>query len=412
MKKINKISLCAAIALSSVTTTVSGSDTISDAFKNGKFKGEIKSVTSKSNFLERSSSDTISVIGGSFGYVTDDFNGLSVGATFQTSHNLAEDNDAANDVQGPRDIFGGDLDASGSVLSESYLNYKIANTSIKIGRQYIYTPLVSTGIDGKSSESLLKDSFEAYMITNTDISNTTLTAAYISKYQEKADGTGDVGTFDTYEDGAYTLYVKNNSIENVTLQGQFLQIDREAANTDSQHYYVQADYKMGHHTLSAQYMAANFDNKDDGDIYGVQATGPLGLGQTGYVLAFNASTKNGSIDGGSLNAETVGSGSTNTLFTSMPVAGGGVPARPESETLTGAFIIPTAGATVIPYIGYSWEEQRADTLGSGNVFGTGLIAIYPINKNLVVKANYEFITSEMAADNNTKMSKVYLTYKF
>jgi len=411
MKKILKLSLSAAVALSTMASSVNASDTIGDAFKNGKFKGEIKSVTSRSNFLERSSSDTISVVGGSLGYVTDDFNGLSVGATFQTSHNLAENNDHSNDGA-TGDVFANDLDASGSVLSESYLNYKISNTNIKIGRQYIYTPLVSTGIDGKSSESLLKDSFEAYMITNTDIKDTTVTAGYVSKYQAKTDGSGDIGTFDTFEDGAYTLYIKNNSIENLTLQGQFLQINRKTSNTDSQHYYAQADYKVGHHTLSAQYMAASFDNKKSANLYGLKATGPLGISNLGYLVAYNGSSMDGSIDGGNISGTVVGTGTGDTAFTAMPVAGGGVPARPNTDTLVGAIVVPVAGVTAIAYAGYSKADKATSPANTGNVAAAGLIGIYPINKSLLVKANYEYITTEMAANNNTSISRLYLTYKF
>ena len=182
-------------------------DNLNDAFANGKVKGEIKSEYSNSNFLGATSSDDIGVVGGSLGYTTGDFYGFNAGATFQASHVIAEDNDHS--------IFARDLDASGAVLSELYLQYKLSNTSAKAGRQFIYTPLISTSINGKSSESVVKDSFEAYLLTNTDIPDTVITAGYVDKYQGKTRGNGDIGKFEQYEDGAYTLYVKNNSIENL-----------------------------------------------------------------------------------------------------------------------------------------------------------------------------------------------------
>lgn len=173
MKNIAKLSLVTAISLTSVTTCLSANETLADAFTNGKIKGEIKSVYSNSNFLGKSTSDDITTIGGSLGYKTADFYGFSAGATFQISHVISDDNN--------NNVFSSDLDASGAVLSEAYLEYKLLNTSLKAGRPYIYTPLVSTAIDGKSSESLLKDSFEAYLLTNSDIPDTTIVAGYVDK---------------------------------------------------------------------------------------------------------------------------------------------------------------------------------------------------------------------------------------
>ena len=50
MKRITKLSLVAALSLSSLVTIANANESLADAFTNGKIKSEIKSVYSNSNF--------------------------------------------------------------------------------------------------------------------------------------------------------------------------------------------------------------------------------------------------------------------------------------------------------------------------------------------------------------------------
>lgn len=372
-------------------------DNLSEAFTNGKIKGEIKSVYSNSNFLGKSKSDDILAIGGSLNYKTSSYYGFTAGTTVQVSHIISDDNN--------NNVFSSDLDTSGAVLSEAYLEYKLFNSNIKVGRQFINTPLVSSAIEGKSSERLIKDSFEAYLLTNTDIPNTLILAGYIDKYQAQATN-GDL-KFNQYQDGAYTLFVKNNSIENLDLQAQYLKINSSTTNTDVEDIYFQADYKIGNQTISAQYLTTNNETSNDGELFGLKATGPLGISNLGYLIAFNSNTKNGDANLGT------GAGTTDTAFTAMPVNGGGVPSRANTDTLVGGVVLPINDITTIGYVGSSWSDG-----GLGDVTAVGAMAIYPINKNLLIKANYEHVETEYTipfagiVDENTDVTRVYLAYKF
>lgn len=403
MKNITKLSFVTAFTITSFTTSLCATETLAEAFSSGKIKGEIKSVYSNSNFLGNSKSDNITTIGGSLGFLTDSFYGFSVGATFQASHVVDDKN--------RNKVFISDLNGSGAVLSEAYLNYKLFNTTFKAGRQYIFTPLLSTAIDGKSSESLVKDSFEAYLFTNSDIPNTTIIAGYVDKYQGKTDSNENIGKFKDYEDGAYTLYLKNNSINNLELQAQYLNVDGKKVDTNKDNIYFQIDYKIGLQTLSAQYLSSKDETKrpkdDRGELYGVKATGALGVGKLGYLVAFNSSTKDADVDLG------VGAGTTDTPFTAMPVNGGGVPSRANTDTLVGALVVPIFDITTIGYAGYSWSNG-----GLGDVSAMGAMAIYPFYKNFLLKVNFEHVNIENTippagiVDRNTDVARVYLSYKF
>jgi hypothetical protein len=399
MKKVTSLSLSMAAAITVFATNGIAKENLIDSFKNGKISGEIKSVYSHSNFLENKKSDNITTLGGSLSYETDSFYNFKLGATFQTSHVLDDENN--------NNVFASDLDGSGSVLSEFYLDYKISNTTIKAGRQFIYTPLVSSAIDGKASERLIKDSFQAYLITNEDVPDTVLTAGYIDKYQAQAYD-GDIGSFEDFEDGAYTIYAKNNSIENLILQAQYLKVNANDNSNDRDNIYFQADYTMGAHTFSAQYLASTdksrISKEEDGEVYGLKASGPLGIWKLGYIVAFNSSTEDGDVDLGA------GTGTTDTLFSAMPVNGGGVPARADADTLVGGIIIPIEQITSVIYIGESRKDKDEDLLG--DVKAGGIMAMYSYNKNLSLKVIHEHVKTEHPLDEDTDVTRVYLSFKF
>lgn len=287
MNKLIKKSLIVSIALTSIYTNSSAADSLVEAFSNGKVKGEIKSYYFNENYDSAKNSDNnIWVNGGMLNYVTDSFMGAKLGATFQTSHVGNIDDDTAKQAK-----F---MDASGSVLSESYLEYQYENTSFKGGRQFISLPLING-----SGSRLIKESFEGYFLTNTDIPNTLVSLGKVTKYQTRTDsvtsGTngasfsntevnnGDVGGFNKIgTDGAISLYIKNESIKNLTLQGHYVDFVDEV-----QDIYADATYKFGGDFkpfVAAQYYNSNYDlsKNNDSSFYGYK------IGATFFTVDFHA----------------------------------------------------------------------------------------------------------------------------
>ncbi len=373
-------------------------DNLEDAFKNSKVSGEVKTAYVNSNFLGNAKSDDIFAIGGRLGIITDSFYGFKAGATFQASHIFTDDIKNINN-----DRVTNFYD-SGAILSEAYLEYTLYNSSIKAGRQFIQTPLLSSALEGKSSETIVKDSFEAYLLTNRDIPNTTIIAGYVNKYQG-ADSSKDIANFEKIEDGAYTAYLKNESIENLTLQAQYFNLNGITSNDDKNATYFQTDYKVGNHALSAQYLNSyNKTQKDKkGQLFGAKATGPLGIWKLGYLVAYNGST-NGEVYLGE------GLGVSDTPFTAMPVHGGGVPTREDTNTVVGAIVVPILDATLIPYAGKSFSNKNA----LGDVTAVGTMFIYPVYKDILFKAEVEHVEIEkkILPKDNTDTYRVFLSYKF
>ena len=269
MKRFAKISLIASLAISS--TSMFAADSISDAFANGKFKGELKSYYFAQSFDGAGKNDSsIWANGGMFNYVTDSYKGIVLGGTFQTSHVTSIDDKDGKTA--------GSMDAQGSVLSEAYLQYTFDNTTFKGGRQFVKTPLLAG-----SGSRLIKESFEAYLVANTDLPDTTIVAGVVTKYQTRTDkstygdnafvnfdtnGTGEPGDF--YKigpDGVRTIYVKNTSIANLTAQLQYADVVDVATDI-----YVDAKYNFGPAYVAAQYYDTNYDasTSEDSSMYGLK----------------------------------------------------------------------------------------------------------------------------------------------
>jgi hypothetical protein len=263
MKRLVKTSLVVACLLAMVSSQGFTADTLVDSFKNGTIKGDLKSYFFDESYNSASASDnSIWVNGGLLNYKTDSYKGVKLGATFQTSHVGAIDDPAGKQSKS--------MDASGSVLSEAYLSYKYNNTEFKGGRQFISLPLIKG-----SGSRLIKESFEGYFLTNTDIPNTLISLGKVTKYQTRTDAVtkttntatftnsdvnnGSVGGFNRIgTDGALSLYIKNTSVKNLAIQLHYVDFIDEVSDL-----YLDATYKFGGEFkpfVAAQYYNSNYDN--------------------------------------------------------------------------------------------------------------------------------------------------------
>jgi hypothetical protein len=249
--KLAKLSL-AAIAVVGLSTSSFAADTLADAFKNGKVSGTLE-MQYIDNAVSGTGQDTSGfAVGGELKFVTDTFNGFGAGFTFETGHTLGMEDEVAaeNDTT---------VTIQKTALSEAYLTYAFGKTTAKIGRQYISTPLVAV-----SGSRVMMDFFQAAILVNTDLPNTTLVVGGVNEWVKR-----DIDTVVHPDDPIYTVYAKNTSIKGLTLtaQGTFL--------ADVQNdYYAEAAYKFDAGmpiTVGAQYIGTDYDAAatEDGKLYGV-----------------------------------------------------------------------------------------------------------------------------------------------
>ncbi len=170
----------ATIALLSLSN-LSAADDLSGMFSGGKANGQIREF-SISRSVERSAATdytrNANAIGGYLKYETADFKGLSFGSAFYTTNGFLNDSNKKDYTEVDPTLLG-KYNENYSMLGEAFIQYKMANTTFKAGRQKLDTPML-----GSDDARMLPNLFEAYVLTNKDIANTTLTLGHVTKFAQ------------------------------------------------------------------------------------------------------------------------------------------------------------------------------------------------------------------------------------
>ncbi len=118
----------------------------------------------------------------------------------------------------------GDLDdaTDGGWISQMYLTYGMGNTSIKAGRQEL--PKALSPFAFSEEWNVFKNTFDAVLVVNTDIQDTTLVGAWVGGANYNGFGWWhNITDFNSLNDdnGVWMLTAQNKSIENLTLTGSY-----------------------------------------------------------------------------------------------------------------------------------------------------------------------------------------------
>lgn len=239
-------------------------------FEKGTVSGSLKSYYYAETFDTNTKADSgIWANGGNLKYETGKFHGLRLGAEFQASF-IGYKDDQSN-------VTKGSMDAEGAVLSEAYFQYDLFKTSFKGGRQHINLPLIAN-----SGSRLIKESFEGYFVTNTDIPDTTIDVGWVRKYQTRTDqtnygdnwfvdyennGSGKPGDFyDIGDDGGLSFYIKNTTVKNLVLQAHYLDVLHEVAGLYADTKYTFAAVTTTPY-VAGQYYYTTYDDSTKNDNY-------------------------------------------------------------------------------------------------------------------------------------------------
>jgi len=215
----------------------------------------------------------------------------------------------SNTMQG---TGGTDLDGltDGGWISQMYLTYGVANTTFKLGRQEL--PKALSPFAFSEGWNVFKNTFDAALVVNTDIANTTIVGAWVSGANHNGLGAGaDMTDFNSVndDDGIYLLTVQNKSIENLTLTGSWYFASDYVAGEDANILWGDAIYKVGSYNLAAQVGTVMSDGfADDTVAFGLKAGGHFGM--------FDASIAYSNVDDGDSGVFNVG-GPKTPLYTQI-----------------------------------------------------------------------------------------------
>lgn len=213
--------------------------------------------------------------------------GLQVVTTLGVEHNMVDRvwSNAHTAAGSAGAAFAGGAQVESAMwVDEVWLAGSAFDTTLKIGRQALDTPLAFSekwGVD--------KNTFEAAVLINQSIKDTTLVATYIGKSNGSADdrastheggagslnnlglaaagyvaADGDFSTFGT--NGTYAYGIVNNSIKPLTVQAWYYDMVRLAKA-----YWLQADVDLSGVLAGVQYMNTEADAASSADTTGYSA---------------------------------------------------------------------------------------------------------------------------------------------
>ncbi len=198
--------------------------------------------------------------------------GVSAGAEVQGFSTLGLENNLVSNVMANGSVGTAGVTAQNAndaaSVAQLWMAATLGKTTVKIGRQELDTPLAFT-----EKWNLIKNTFDAAVVLNNDLPDTTLVAAWVGKHNGVTDGAGYVAHLNTYTtfgaSGAYAFAAVNKSIPNTTVQGWYYNVLDVATA-----YWLQADSKvMGMVDLGVQY--SSLDPKaagpKDSKIWAVKA---------------------------------------------------------------------------------------------------------------------------------------------
>lgn len=395
MKNIVKGSLATACALVLFQTNSFANESLATAFENGKVNGKLKSYYFAKSYDNNTYEDaSIWVNGIDLGYKTGSFYGFSLGTSAQFSSVTSDDD--KNNRYAPY------MDASGAIMSEMYLSYTYDKTTAKAGRQYFGTPLVAG-----SGSRFIRQSFEGYSIENTSLDNTKIVAAYLTKFADRTDNAGSPGKFGDGRigvDGAWTVYAKNNSINNLTLQAQYAERSEKVQNADNgaQIFYVDGLYNFGGDMkpfIAAQYLTTSYDQTgvDNGNAYGVK----IGASYEG-LSAYAAFTSVGD----SNVEQGIGSGA-------IPLYTNGETVDAWSATLSDTDAYKLGLAYKIDNITLSAAYSNFDKKNTPTLTETNFTVTYKATKNLTAQIQYSMLNNEYIVEKDIDTDlRTRLVYSF
>lgn len=306
MKKMLSIAAVAAIA----TSSFAASD-LAGAFKEGKASGQIRAMYINTDVKDPATDTSAFALGGKLAYETAPLHGISAGAAFYTTNDLGTKDGNTAKVDG---TLYNENSNSYSLLGQAYLVGQFAKTTVKIGRQQLDTPLA-----GSDDIRMVPNLFEAALVINADVPDTTLIGGYVARMagwdslSNKASrsqfqpmsraalgGAVDASVTGTHvgDNGVYVVAAINNSVKDLTLQAwEYYAVDVVNA------VYLQADYKLGLAKDINLALAGQFYNisgigetkdllkkaglgKVDYSVYGAKASLSTPVGLTPYV-AYN-----------------------------------------------------------------------------------------------------------------------------
>jgi len=326
--KFTKISLIAAMLIGSSAFAIDNVKVSGDA--NLYYQSE-NTDSNKIFNKDSSSTDTSLNLNVTADLIKNDSVTVSGGAGYSVLSTLGLENNLVSKVWGGShtatigngSTYGNKVETANWV-NEAWIAATSGKTTAKIGRMELDTPLAFT-----EKWTIERNTFEAAMVVNQDIPNTTLVGGYIGNGNGTetngqnlnsnvsnaglataavVNANGDFATYGT--DGAYVAGIVNNSYKPLTAQAWYYDITKVATA-----YWLQADLKMSGVSLGAQYSSTTKEGTNVNDDNVWAALLGYEMANTSIALSYSSVNDNGSLGYAGANTATATGTAQTKLYT-------------------------------------------------------------------------------------------------
>ena len=290
-------------------------------------------------------------------------------------------------------------------MTKVYLTKKVANTTLKLGRQEL--PKSLSPFAFTEGWNVFKNTFDAAVAINSDIPDTTLVGAYVSQsngslHLNPADNVGliDLGEFNKVgAKGAYLLTVANKSVKDLPITLSYYNLP------SSDKSVIWADVKannLGPVTLGLQggMMLCDGDREDDTTGIGIKIgakAGPANL-----TLAYT------SVDDGAGAITNVGTGIKTPLYTQMILNQKAI--KKDADTVMLKAVMPAGPGKVIAQYAMTTANEK-NLNGDGNDYNE-LNVIYKF-KALGTRMLVAYVMQDLdAKDDPNNIIRFWTRYNF
>jgi hypothetical protein len=298
----------------------------------------------------------------------------------------------------------------GGWISQAYLTYAMGNTSMKLGRQTL--PKSLSPFAFSEGWNVFKNTFDAALVVNTDITDTTLVGAWV----HSANGNGVAADMSDYahlndNDGVYMLTAQNKSVEGLTLTGTWYYLNDylDGAGTDNMNI-LWGDAKFAISDYSIALQGGTILGADDAGLgedttaYGAKVGADFGM--------FDASVAYSSVDEGAVPIVNRGTLVKTPLYTQMILNQGVI--STDADYIKAGVTAKALGGKFIANYGYAINNE--DTIeGGADNNPAELDLIYKtkiLNGSTTLLAAYVMIDPDKKGLDNNNVIRVWGRYNF
>jgi hypothetical protein len=337
--------------------------------------------------------NTYSALGVQMGAVNKDLF-AGIGAGFEVSAIMQDDILFDDQVGTGFYGTGGNAGTQSAGLTQAYLTYGIANTSLKVGRQTL--PMALSPFAYSEGWQVFKNTFDAALVVNSDVPDTTLVGAVVTNSNRSVGPYLNSGSFTQINnpgDVVYMLTAQNKSVEGLTLTGTAYYAPEMFTTEDALVLWGDAKFGLAGYSVALQggtIMGANDAGLgEDTTAFGAKVGGQFNFADT----SFGASVAFSSVNEGTVGITNLGTGIKSPLYTQMVLNNVGQLHAKDSDYLKVSANVGAFGGKLV--VNYGMAVEKRDGNGVALAEGAG-------------KSPYEVDVMYSQKFGNTKLFAAYV----